>query len=411
MDYIWSWARDVYRPFIRKLFFNTTENLRDLSPASTDRFRQSLSLSTAPSPNLYNHDPDSMQLDETAVIGAQKDLDINQEAPEDDLLVVRKKKSCQSLVITARAPEVSASYNGFGSICYPNIVQFNFRLLIITDLDFLHDGTTSYQNSILTLLFSVAIELPTEQLQQLATIWTNKNPQLPLFDSSVTVTLFFQTQLDKLNWQIKRILNCICWRKSPIRESNDGFLATDVRGSNSQNYRKSEVEMAVLEVQEIHGRDSAWYALGNVSLVLLPKVENGGYKWVQATDLPDDMSEFLTSLEEDMNMPGSKVEDSILVRSLLQMNTSLQTRPESTLPDLKEGMPKGNSVLVIRPPSWPTICSKFCLFVLIDETVFDKPLLSRLLQEAMKGRWYTTGEYILDPGDKQTLYRWSRALT
>jgi hypothetical protein len=381
-------------------------SFRDLSPASTDRFRQSVSLSTAPSPNIHTHDPDPMQIDEVVVREARQDVNLHRKA-------AYSQETRHPTVKPAILSELAPSFTEFGSICLPNIVQFEFRLLTIWGPTYaIQDRTVSNENLILQLLFSFAIDMSKDQIQQLVTLWTQKNPRLLSLSPRSITTLCFQTYLDQSNWQIKRVLNCIIWKTRLDMAINEEVLVFDSRDSSPQCCEIGDLEVAILESQEIYGRESAWYALGDVGLVLLPNGSDHGPRWMSFDEacFPNDASSLLTDLKGPITKNGYMVDDITIMRSLSQINPPSEIRQNSTLPDLKEGMPEGNSMLVIRPPLWPEVCSKFCLFVLLDEVAVDRSLLYQLLQEAKKGRYYTSGECRLDPEDRKTLHKWSMAL-
>jgi hypothetical protein len=65
VEYIWSWARDVYRPAIKTLIEKSMNEYRGLSPASTGQFRRSLSLSSLTSLQPSSQDKGPMEPDQT----------------------------------------------------------------------------------------------------------------------------------------------------------------------------------------------------------------------------------------------------------------------------------------------------------------------------------------------------------
>lgn len=354
-----------------------------------------------------------MHLDEATGTELSQTNDYQIERNEAELLPVPDEvayRSCSSVTpaIILQLPPSCAAY---GSVCYPNVAQFEFRFLVICETGVFGPGKMSSSGTpSLGPLRSFAIKLSKEQIQALVNTWTARSPELQLRGTQFTVTLFFQTYLNPENWQIKRVLNCIFWNVAAYTPGTTLIRSEDNGGSS--RYSMYSLESAIMQVQLLHGRASAWYALGDVSLVLLFREENCDPRWMTLDEarLPDIMSVFLTDLNEPETADGFLVHEVNAWESLLQIKAPFLTQDESMMPDLRRNMPTTNSILVIRPSQCTGARSKFCLFVLLDDEVIDYKFVYELLEQAKKGRRYTNGHHKLNSSDKKMLESWSKVL-
>ena len=131
VDYIWSWARDIYQPTIRRLLAISLSGNRGFSPASTDRFRQSISLSCTTSPAPNSQDQDSMQLDQVTSSYEEHTEDSRSDEPEDDSCPSFPGPNCaeaDSFLRWAPGHQLSPTWTTLGSIRHADIVQFEFAV-------------------------------------------------------------------------------------------------------------------------------------------------------------------------------------------------------------------------------------------------------------------------------------------
>ncbi|KAF2181383.1 hypothetical protein K469DRAFT_792564 [Zopfia rhizophila CBS 207.26] len=368
VDYIWSWARDIYRPSVRKLLFDST-SFRDFSPASTDRFRQSVSLSSAPSPAPTTHDLDLMQVDEVVVDierpgGPYQRVDHGSQEIEEQETAVIKDASSHAFLRWAVGHELAPSWTELGSIRYSNIVRFEFRCLEVWRPEIVKvKRADPGDRLIFDILSSLAFLIHPEQLYELAALWTTNSASIPELNlrKAIRATFFFQTYCDQSTWQIKRVLNCILWRTEPcalISRADIDHLPAYVGGDGNPRYfEMNDLKRTILDTQQIYGRDSVWYALRNVSMALLPGKESPGPKWVSfdEEEMPEKASEFLMGLAEHTDLGEIVISCVNLCGGLLKIDPGFERRLRSTIPDLGRDTQNGDSMLAVRSPSWPAM--------------------------------------------------------
>jgi hypothetical protein len=425
VDYIWSWARDIYRPTIRRLILNGTTSFRDLSPASTDRFRHSVSLSCATSPAPDENDQDSMQIDEVAFnTESPGSSHLPNEAQQDEIMeysAVQIPRS-HSLLRWAVGHEGAPTWADLGSIRFSNVVRFKFRScssLAMENVQSVRGGID--ESSVIDSLASCSIHIPLESLHELAAIWmTGTIPiRVPEDGKFVHATLLFQSYCDRTTWQIQRVLSCIIWGDKPSTPTYEPngvqSLARVIRSDTSQRASRQDLTKAILDLRQIHGRDSVQYALREVSmaLVLQPNCQSPKWELLEAFDMPEKALETLLGLQSSTNFGNYDIGCDVYDAGLWQVQDTFGKRQQlySTLPVLEQDTLTGDSMLAIRSPTWPAGCPRFCLFILpgsIDDTVST---LSKLLEEAISLKnFFAEGSYHWSRPDWQVLWRWRKAL-
>lgn len=424
VDYIWSWARDIYRPFVRKLFESIT-SFRDFSPASTDRFRQSASLCSAPSPAPTTHNLDLMQIDQVVVDterpgGPHQRVDHGSPESEKQETAVIKDTNFHAFLKWAVGHELAPSWTEIGSIRYSNIVHFEFRWLNVWEPEIVKVKRADPDGrSIFDILSALAFWIHPEQLYELAALWTTNFAPVPELDLryAVHATIFFQTYCDQSTWQIKRVLNCILWRTEPftpsLRADIDHLPAYVGSDGKPDYFEMNDLRTAILDTQQIYGRDSVWYALRNLSMALILGEENRGPEWISfdETEMPDKTSGFLIGLAEYTDLGEIVISCINRCGSLSQIDPGFERRLPSTIPDLGRDMRNGDSMLAVRSPSWPAVCPRFCLFVLLEGNHDDKDILYQLLEEAIALKnFYGEGNCRFNRSDWQALRGWRKAL-
>lgn len=233
----------------------------------------------------------------------------------------------------------------------------------------------------------------------------------------IRATLFFQTYCDSSTWQIKRVLNCILWRTEPftLNSSVDiDHLPAYIVGNGKLGYiEMSALKRTMVDTQQIYGRTSVWYALRNVSIALLPGKGSQGPEWVSfdQAEMPDKAPGLFMGLAENTDLGDIGIRCVNLCSGLVQIDPGSERQLRSTIPDLKRDSRNGDSMLAVRSPSWPVVCPKFCLFILLEEYHEGKDVLYQLLEKAIAMKsYYGEGDCQFSPLDWQTLRNWRRAL-
>ncbi|KAF2707544.1 hypothetical protein K504DRAFT_535194 [Pleomassaria siparia CBS 279.74] len=422
VDFIWSWARDVYRPSVRKVLFDSVTSSCSFSSTSTDRFRLSVSLPSAsgPTPTMYDWDP--MQVDESVVDtertgGPYPNVGHGPPEIEDERTAVIKDASSHVSLRWTVGHELAPSWAKFGSIRYSNIVRFEFRCLNVYRVGGLNlPPVDPDDHSVFDILSKMAFLIRPEQLNELKDLWTTNFASIPGLglNKVVRATIFFQTYCDQSTWEIKRVLNCIVWEDEPFTTVSRTYPHhLPINHGKPEYIKMNDLERTILDIQRICGRDSVWYALRNVSIALLPGRGSESPEWVSfdKAEMPDKAFEFLRGLAEITDLGESVVSCGKLYGALLHIDPGFGRRDHVTIPDIEQDTRNGDAMLAVRSPSSSASCLEFCLFVLLEENQDDKDILCQFLENAITQRdYYGEGDYQFSDSDWQTLSSWRKAL-
>ncbi|KAH7067282.1 hypothetical protein BKA63DRAFT_521878 [Paraphoma chrysanthemicola] len=413
VDYIWSWARDIYRPSVRKAVQESFLDGRDMSPASTDRFRQSLSLSSAPTPAPEPEEFDTMQIDDREADTTGVFVSSAPEAEDgqiDQSGHATVYPACDhSFLQWAKGHKAAPSWTEFGSIRHSNIIQFDLQVFKAHRKDY--EPALTWFGSIAAVQRTFL--LSSEQLLQLVALWNPSAQHLCDLNStdSLRVSILFYTHFDQCTWQIRRGLTCILWQHF----SSERMLADESTLREHSLDRHAETTMsefddlkeAILDVQQMSGRTSVCCALRNT--IMLLSQSDYGLRWIPGNDShPEALSPEDFAHDDPVKhiaIPASPDRQASSGSHLAQQSSSLP--PELFLDDRT-----GDSMLIVRPNFWPEECPKFCLFVLRDEYPDDYELLHQLLAEArVKKNFYGDHDYKFSRADGKILRNWCKALT
>ena len=387
VDYIWSWARDLYRPSVIKHLSSTLNNVSDWNSAFSNRFCPSVSLSARTSPILKAEDPDEMQID---------DIPETTESSSDKMYI----EPTRSLKITM-IPQLPSSWTGIGKIRHSNIINLEhrvgFALLPRTGWEWVE------AHQILKLLFSLRITMSSGTMSNTHRFWekdeffTLDHDSKGLFET----TLLFQTYCDSQTWQIKRVKTHIRWEPSESPSVGNDHLWLP------PHLETSELAVLLREAQEIHGAGSVQCAIQNQNWVLAPD-ENQALTWRSFHDLniPQNALEMLKKkaclrMTKNFTLSGDKMTKKIIPSLCEQQNSITRSLEQNPL--------TGDSIIAIdRSTGQP----RFCLFVTSPRDDWaDRAVLHELLQEAVhKKNFCGDLEPRLGQDELQTLRRWIRYL-
>ncbi|KAH7378748.1 hypothetical protein BKA66DRAFT_550538 [Pyrenochaeta sp. MPI-SDFR-AT-0127] len=203
VDFIWSWARDVYRPSVWKLLSESIPDFQDFSTVPTDRFRQSTLLS-------YWMQIDGVSVDaghaqgHVGVIGPE-----DHETEERELFILQGATN-HTFLRWAVGHQNAPSWTKLGSIRHSNIVEFEFRYFnILRPEVFEVKQAESDDRRIFEKLFSLSFWILPEQISELATLWTRSATAISKVNirNATKATFFVQTYCDHTTWQIRRVMN------------------------------------------------------------------------------------------------------------------------------------------------------------------------------------------------------------
>jgi hypothetical protein len=297
----------------------------------------------------------------------------------------------------------SPSWTAFGSIRHANIVQLEFQFhnhcaaATFWEEDWLSNENLSFKSG----SHNHSISISREQFDDVAYIWgTRVRAAWGLgLARTIRATFYFQTYCDESSWQIKRVLHCIIWEAEQLPVSGD---------CNTE-----ELIAAILQVRNIHSRDSVWLALRSTGLILRPKRGEGALEWVSFVEshLPENTFGILSGLVAGRSQDVKRVRrvglDNGLFWSITASDNQHQSAPVSWGKDGRIG----DYMIAIRSSSWPDTSPKFCLFVLSKTDYESGSELLHLLEEAVsQNSFYADDKYQWGEHDLRTLHQWRKAL-
>ncbi|PVI00855.1 hypothetical protein DM02DRAFT_728324 [Periconia macrospinosa] len=406
VDFIWSWARDIYHPSVKMNLIDTLNNPYSSSPPPVDRFRPSVSQSTAGSPLMPTREFDIMQVDQpiTETVHCESPPAIRDQTPQwagDRNTFDHRNSSVNRFQETSTPPP----WAEFGTILYSDNVSFEFRSFcchaLFADTD---EDNPTVMRSIGNTLFNFAEYISSETLQTFAATWISKsNPwfSIPL-EEPLLATFFIQTYFDPSTWQIKKVLNCMLWEDGSTRPPRTPTITIP-------EIELERFKRILGDVQRESGGDLVWEAFRNSSSIL--SLCHSGQSWISFDEagMPSDSYKYLIDLRQyDGRGNCCLFRNSTFVN--LVNTCALGERPAVSEASNISHTTDATSMIVIRPPSQPATRSKFCLFIL-SNNADDEQNLAGLLKAARKGKhFYGDPGYKMTSEDKAHLRRWQKAL-
>lgn len=402
VDYIWSWARDIYRTTVRNLIANSRTSFRVVSPASTDRIRNSTPLCPTPSSALGSQDLEGIQID-----GAVAEYDQSQRQQSAEPVFLQGATSHPFLRWAVGHPD-SPSWTAIGSIRHANIVQLEFQYhnhcaaATLREEDMLLNEDLSFK----AVLKDYSIEISREQLDDVAFIWgtCNQSARGLGLAHAMRATFYFKTYCSQSSWQIKRVLHCNVWEEKQL----------PVFGHSETE----DLMSAMLQVRNIHGRESAWLALRSTGLILQPKRGEGGLEWTPFADsnLTEKASNILSGLTAGSSQDTRGVCRVRLDNGLFWTTTLLNKRDQCIPASWGKDTGTGDCLLVFRSPSWSDTGPKFCLYTIAETDYESGSELLHFLDKAIsENSFYGDVNCHWSKHDRRTLrygvYQWREALT
>lgn len=376
------------------------------------------------------HDPDSMDTDEVGAAADSAGARFNmtsqgsQHSQERKEITTLLDASSHSFLRWAVGHSSAPPWTSLGSIRHSNIVHFEFRCHAIwRQQNNQPENIDPDYHLICDLEPYWAFRILPEQLQNLAALWTMKSASFPALEhgEAIRAGLYFHTYFDPSTWQIRRVLSCMLWLAEPLTlttqvnverttDQSQGHVAGDQLPAS---FEMRDFERAILEVRQIHGRDSVWAALQCASMALVSSTGSNNLSWISflTLELTEEKSRIVMSLPEHKEIGDIVVHCIDCCDGLSQVSEEFRGQLRSPNLDIGRDMRIGDSMLMIRSPAWPEACPMFCLFILPDAVDHSETYLSQLLEEAVSLKhFYGVGGYQLSMAEWRILFRWRRAL-
>lgn len=406
VDFIWTWARDVYRPQIRRCLSAHVVCQRSTSPTSTT-FPRSQSVLSVPSAQSL-----SQPLLETML----EDYTTAREVVNDDQPDFLDASSHPFLRLADHHGASTPGWAPHTSIRHSDIVMFSFRVLEIPETrDSFHDLISSlhhdHEDATVMLHALKAIQqnqyslpLKRAQIYDLEKCWTGVNTQTPYGQSTINrpdqrvETFFlFRTFCQQENWQLIREVYCVIWSLQAASVLNM-LLGTAidlfVDYGSLPSIQHSELIQAFQQLRKLSGRQSVAYALNNTSLVLLPSDDASGpgnqLHWYhpQSRGLTEHVIAKFVAFFDSVSCSEDVARSHHFQcgRLLCVPRTEQATDTSPNLETISENVGKGGAMLAVKPGAWPQNCPRFCLFVLLSHDSLDEARVGSLIRSTIKER-------------------------
>jgi hypothetical protein len=421
MDFIWTWARDVYRPQVLSCLRAAVPRLHDILPTtsySASRSQSVLSVSgTGMAPNTL---PDLVREENVAATP----LRIHERKTLLDA-------SSHPFLRWADRQKDSRPWASHSSIRHSDIVLFSFQFLEIPEtadaLEALFNDLGKHHGKDLlefTQHRNITLVLTRDQVFQIDEFWVEKStttrmssglgPKQP--EELVRVSIFFRTYCQQETWQLVRELYCIVWTAEATKLWRkligiDPFVRT--HEANQPLIQQSDLIQSIQQLHSFYGKRSVAYALHNIQLVLSTssgfQQDEGRLQWRSPADisLPETTLKQLSVLLNSASGAETFAKPQYFQSSkLLQIIGGEHANEGPDFLPIAEDVGGGGAVLAMSPNYWPPQCPRFCLFVLLDQNFDNEILLGQLLRNCLRARdIYCVSEMTED--DKSVLRNWA----
>ncbi|KAF2175980.1 hypothetical protein K469DRAFT_755936 [Zopfia rhizophila CBS 207.26] len=421
VDYIWTWARDIYRPQIKACLLGDDPRaaipsfLRSMRSLSVQSISSDSSVSSSepvadpkePRNSESGNDIEQdieMEIDELPT--SQKD--VPQHKRDDDFSRNYPPGFRQWIIRHTLEPELSH----FGTIRHSNIVSFSFHIRKISDVDlYLSTHTSDFdrgERATLLKLEKISVSFRVENLIREARVWSNDDTLN--IDShgheTVRASFLFQTRCRPEDWHIVRDVYCIVW---PLREPDTGRLLS--RPTKVVNHAVEHLNMD--DIRGLRGQRSSWAALDAYTLV--GATENNfrrGLSWRRPMDvyLSTNVMHACVDLLQEKRLFSAHWSSSTVANINDWNSGAFQQYRFLNLPGLTRPVEPSGALIAVKPEWWPEETPKFCLFVHQEKTYDNARVLENLLEQTLRQRkFYGNGVIAADKVGLNDWLRWLKS--
>jgi hypothetical protein len=399
VDFVWSWARDVYLPKIVQCIRHAVPALREISPSTVFSFSRSQSILSDSEPHLFSENP----------LGITRDEDVERDEVESHYY--RNFTEAPSHLIRG------LPYRHQSSIRQSDIVLFSFQLVEIprTEGIFTVFGYLREENPEMDFLQILQdglhpLLLRRSQLMQIEEHWVGcarsssflSNLAKP--NDLVQAFIFFRTYCRREDWQIVRGLYCIIQSFDPSEISGTGLTEAYIQLDLSLATNGFHIK-TFGGLRGLYGKDSVSFALHSLQFVLTFERDERETRWrfPDVDWIPDAAVEQLSLI---ISSASSRLPPGVQHHQndrLVQVSRDADARLNAGLPDISEDIGTYGVMPAMKPDFWRSECSRFCLFVLLDRGFDDEKLLGQLLRTCIRsGEMYGVSSGTSDEGPKMT---------
>ena len=406
IDFIWTWARDVYRPQIRRCLRGHNLDVREISPTSTLPPRRSESVFPLPSVrSIAQSLPESVQEGE---VTALHEADIDRLAIAD--------ASSSPFLRWADNREISAPRARQCSIRHSDIIMFSFRILMEPENELEYkafnamlnrDRVRSAQVSQRRVVFTIS----KGDLQRIEECWTGVSTSASTSlstvdpDEIVRAVFFFRTLFEQENWQLRREIYCVI-----LPTKCRALILLEV--PETQQERAIKIFTVFRRLRSYYGRTSVVAASRSATGVIVVLANHTGrdrlvLQWLLPQHyLAPSVSPMGVHQVSDWFRFASCSESARGLQHyqsarLLRLLPVLRTEHNTDIPahdSRSSDSSETGAILLVKPESWPSQCPRFCLFVLQSQGFDDKEQLGRLLRYTIDAEEIHNIPAVIDQG-------------
>jgi hypothetical protein len=296
VEYIWSWARDVYRPAIKMLIEKSMNEDQGLSPASTGQFYRSLSLSSAISLQPSSQDKGPMDLDQTNYYldsSISNELQNEGKGVEDTQAAGTYIPCSASTILLADAQPNSRMSTNLRTTHHGYVIQFGSAIYQAYDTGLLDFGRGFPMKRLpLSVQCFPTFLMTYVQIKRVMSLWPYKPTRFCGRKGRTTlqVSFVFHTFYDRPATRINSVLSCVVWRsypaQTPPNRAHGMRLAPPVfLGYKLDPLVISDFEKAIIDVRQSRGRDPFSCALEEMTMAVSPKANANGLEWKSFEEL------------------------------------------------------------------------------------------------------------------------------
>ncbi|KAH8685482.1 hypothetical protein BGZ60DRAFT_395270 [Tricladium varicosporioides] len=410
VDFIWTWARDVYRPQIRRCLAGVP-NPYKRSPSFDDRIVHSQPGHKSVQAQLFSQPPfDSVQ--EEYSVAEVENSSIQGQGAENYGQQNFEETSYYPFLRWALCRDLSKSWALKSSIRHSDIVMFSFRVFEVPDTkeglqDLIlslqdYEGAPAVMSHLLTLIKEnpYTFVLKRGNIPEIEKSWTGANAQSSYWsniansDEAVRTFFFFRSYFQSNNWQPMREMYCIVWSLEAAKMFGNLYGEDVELGFGESAFQcvpPSEVIQTFQQLRGLSGKHSMAHALLCTSFTLQP-----------IHDVSLDRSQVQWSSPQDRGQPTPIITqltgwfDLTLGRDVVQLrkyqsHNLLQVFPDQQpsntplrLLQFGDNFGQLEALMAVKADSWPQECPRFCLFVLLDQDFDNEGKLRLLLHDAIR---------------------------
>ena len=426
IDYIWTWARDMYRPKISQCLSALVPRTRARSNSTDISLGRSQSVLSEATLRPRKRARISASIEQNALADVSRSHG-NFSANQAHRLHPYGPNSTNSE--QCKYPRTGLRHSNLVLFCFrsfrcPSRAQANRNSRIRLGHEITLETFESLRRSQSVFFF----ELTSNQIECLERLWTgddSKSGCIPestaALDERKFAYFYFRTFCRGTDWQIVRELNCVLYDMTDVeqlfRPQRDNTALGRENQASDSDWHTHLVKLIAM-VRHMTGKMSISYAVNNTRLVPSRAPDSGNNSNILRWGA--ERSSHLEHLENPASRTYWSSDSYSESWKLIALEPQTLEEAESQLPMI---VPKDwgqvGGILTKKPQTWPVECPKFCFFVLLDIEASNRDQLGRLFASVLQQRelYGVTGESsgqeagFWDAEDRRLIAQWLKWFT